>query len=104
MTKPNILLSNFINDAWIDRVYQDLQGKLYLKRPSGETVDCKLKTIKKRYMLASTGQWFNSSGLPIDPPQDVNVTEELATLKKEMKQADQDAKFNALKAKIISGK
>ena len=42
----NQVVSNFINDKWIDRLYQKLNGKVYLIQNDGTEYKGAIKTKK----------------------------------------------------------
>jgi len=89
---PNIVVSNFINERWVDRLYQNFNKSVYLLKPDGKVDPCKVKKVKSKYYLTSTGKWFNSAGLRIDEPAGL--------VKSEIEQAETDAKFQKLKQTI----
>lgn len=104
MAASNTIVSNFVNDKWIERLYMNVNKSVYLVRPDGEVDSCKVKKVKSKYYLTSTGKWFDNSGLPCDTPTDVNVDNERSSFKAEIQKADEEAKFEQLKQKIIKGK
>jgi len=104
MAVLNNVASNFINDKWIERLYMNVNKSVYLVRPDGEIDSCKIKKVKSKYYLTSTGKWFDNSGLPCQPPVDVDVNNERSYFKAEIKKAEEEAKFEQLKQKIIKGK
>jgi hypothetical protein len=97
---PNVVISNFINDKWVDRIYMAFNKTPYLLKPDGTIENCKIKKVKSKYYLTSTGKWFNNSGLRIDEPAGLDVKAERSKFDSEIKQADLDAKFNKLKQTI----
>jgi len=97
---PNVVISNFINDKWVDRIYMAFNKTPYLLKPDGTIENCKIKKVKSKYFLTSTGKWFNNSGLRIDEPAGLDVKAERSKFDSEIKQADLDAKFNKLKQTI----
>ena len=97
---PNVVISNFINDKWVDRIYMAFNKTPYLLKPDGTIENCKIKKVKSKYFLTSTGKWFNNSGLRIDEPAGVDIKAERSKFDSEIKQADLDAKFNKLKQTI----
>ena len=97
---PNVVISNFINDKWVDRIYMAFNKTPYLLKPDGTIENCKIKKVKSKYYLTSTGKWFNNSGLRIDEPAGLDVKAERIKFQAELKQADLDAKFNKLKQTI----
>lgn len=100
---PNVVISNFINDKWVDRIYMAFNKTPYLLKPDGTIENCKIKKVKsnkKSYFLTSTGKWFNNSGLRIDEPAGIDINAERSKFQAELKQADLDAKFNKLKQTI----
>lgn len=104
MAASNTIVSNFVNDKWIERLYMNVNKSVYLVRPDGEVDSCKVKKVKSKYYLTSTGKWFDNSGLPCETPTDVNVDNERSSFKAEIQKADEEAKFEQLKQKIIKGK
>jgi len=97
---PNVVISNFINDKWVDRIYMAFNKTPYLLKPDGTIENCKIKKVKSKYFLTSTGKWFNNSGLRIDEPAGIDINAERSKFDSEIKQADFDAKFNKLKQTI----
>ena len=97
---PNVVISNFINDKWVDRIYMAFNKTPYLLKPDGTIENCKIKKVKSKYFLTSTGKWFNNSGLRIDEPAGIDINAERSKFDSEIKQADLDAKFNKLKQTI----
>ena len=97
---PNVVISNFINDKWVDRIYMAFNKTPYLLKPDGTIENCKIKKVKSKYYLTSTGKWFNNSGLRIDEPAGLDIKAERSKFDSEIKQADLDAKFNKLKQTI----
>ena len=97
---PNVVISNFINDKWVDRIYMAFNKTPYLLKPDGTIENCKIKKVKSKYFLTSTGKWFNNSGLRIDEPAGIDIKAERSKFDSEIKQADLDAKFNKLKQTI----
>jgi len=97
---PNVVISNFINDKWVDRIYMAFNKTPYLLKPDGTIENCKIKKVKSKYFLTSTGKWFNNSGLRIDEPAGVDIKAERSKFDSEIKQADIDAKFIKLKQTI----
>ena len=100
----NMIVSNFINDKWIERLYMKIDKSVYLVKPDGGVDDCKVKKIKSKYYLTSSGKWFDNSGLPCATPTDINVDNERNSFNAEIKKAEEEAKFERLKQKIIKGK
>jgi len=99
----NVVISNFINERWVDRIYQTFNKTPYVLKPDGTIENCKIKKVKsnkKSYFLTSTGKWFNNSGLRIDEPAGIDINAERSKFDSEIKQADFDAKFNKLKQTI----
>ena len=72
----------------------------YLLKPDGTIENCKIKKVKSKYFLTSTGKWFNNSGLRIDEPAGIDINAERSKFQAELKQAEFDAKFNKLKQTI----
>ena len=53
---PNVVISNFINDKWVDRIYMAFNKTPYLLKPDGTIENCKIKKVKsnkKSYFLTS---------------------------------------------------
>jgi hypothetical protein len=100
----NMIVSNFINDKWIERLYMNVNKFIYLVKPDGVVEDCKIKKIKSKYYLTSSGKWFDNSGLPCATPADINVDNERNSFNAEIQKAEEEAKFERLKQKIIKGK
>ena len=99
----NVVISNFINERWVDRIYQTFSKTPYVLKPDGTIENCKIKKVKsnnKSYFLTSTGKWFNNSGLRIDEPAGLDVKAERSKFQNELKQSEFDAKFNKLKQTI----
>jgi len=96
----NIIVSNFINDKWVDRIYVAFNKTPYLLKPDGTIENCKIKKVKSKYYLTSTGKWFNNSGLRIDEPAGIDIKAERSKFQDELKQFEFDAKFNKLKQTI----
>lgn len=100
----NVVISNFINERWVDRLYQNFDKSIYLLKPDGTIDPCKIKKVKSKYYLTSTGKWFNNAGLRIDEPAiDIDKKQELSKFQNEIKQSEIDAKFNKLKQTIARG-
>ena len=97
---PNVVISNFINDKWVDRIYMAFNKTPYLLKPDGTIENCKIKKVKSKYFLTSTGKWCNNSGLRIDEPAGIDINAERSKFQAELKQAEFDAKFNKLKQTI----
>tara|TARA_R100001509_G_C4705081_1_gene161379 strand:+ start:236 stop:541 length:306 start_codon:yes stop_codon:yes gene_type:complete len=98
-----IVLSNFINDEFIDRVYQNLHGKIYLIQKDGTIYKGKLKTKKInniKYTFTEDGRFFDNCGIPTEKPKNINIQEELKNFKKEIKEEEINKKFEELKNKI----
>jgi len=98
-----IVLSNFINDKFVDRIYQNFNKSYYLVLKNGSLYSGKIKQIKKnnkRYFLTQNNKWFNCIGLPIEKPDFFNTQEELKTFKDEIKKDEENKKFENLKKKI----
>ena len=100
----NIHLANFINDEWIDRLYCNFNGKVYLIQKDGSEYDGAIGQIsilgkygKTRVSFTEDGRWFDNAGMPIDKPESVDAKTEINRLKAEVKQQKFDAKFKAYK-------
>jgi hypothetical protein len=96
----NVVISNFINERWVDRIYQTFSKTPYVLKPDGTIENCKIKKVKSKYYLTSTGKWFNNAGLRIDEPAGLDIKAERSKFDSEIKQADLDAKFIKLKQTI----
>ncbi len=98
------VLSNFINDKWIDRLYCNFNGRVYLIQADGSEYDGAIKQIsilgkygRTRVSFTEDGRWFDNAGMPIDKPESVDAKTEINRLKAEVKQQKFDAKFKAYK-------
>ena len=101
----NQVVSNFVNDKWIDRLYQRFNKSIYLIQKDGTEYKGAIKTKKfsgKTYSFTEDGRWFDSSGLPIEAPSSVDLKTEISTLKSEIKQRERDSKFQALKSTLTN--
>ena len=78
MTESDVI-SNFINDKWIDRIYQDMYGHLELVNKDFTTYkgkinkrSIKLKDGSLSYVHVTADlRWFNKQGMPIDRPKNL---------------------------------
>ena len=78
------ITSNFMNDKWIDRIYQDMYGHLELVNIDGTTYkgkinkrSIKLKDGSLSYVHVTDDQrWFNKQGMPIDKPKNLITRKE----------------------------
>ena len=71
----NIIISNFINERFIDRIYMNFNKTLKLINKDGSTYTGQIKTIKKngfKFYMSEDKRFFNNSGLPIDKPNFIN--------------------------------
>ena len=102
----NQVVSNFINDKWIDRLYQTLQGKVYLIQKDSTEYKGAIKTKKfsgKTYSFTEDGRWFdNGQGLPVQNHLKLITKVEISILKSEIKKREEDKKFQALKNKLTN--
>ena len=101
----NQVISNFMNDKWIDRLYQKLNGKVYLIQKDGTEYKGAIQTKKfsgKTYSFTEDNRWFDKSGLPVQAPSSVDLKSEISTLKSEVKQKERDAKFPAYKSNLTN--
>ena len=101
----NQVVSNFVNDKWIDRLYQTLQGKIYLIQKDGTEYKGAIQTKKfsgKTYSFTEDNRWFDKSGLPVQAPSSVDLKNEISTLKSEVIQRERDSKFQALKSNLTN--
>ena len=101
----NQVVSNFVKDKWIDRLYQTLQGKVYLIQKDSTEYKGAIKTKKfssKTYSFTEDNRWFDRSGLPVQAPSSVDLKIEISTLKSEIKQKERDSKFQNLKSTLTN--
>lgn len=101
----NQVVSNFVNDKWIDRLYQTLQGKVYLIQKDSTEYKGAIQTKKfsgKTYSFTEDNRWFDKSGLPVQAPSGVDLKNEISTLKSEVIQRERDSKFQALKSNLTN--
>jgi len=78
MTEVDVI-SNFINDKWIDRIYQDMYGNIELVNKDFTTYkgkinkrSIKLKDGSLSYVHVTADQrWFDKQGMPIDRPKNL---------------------------------
>tara|TARA_R100001463_G_scaffold12136_1_gene33409 strand:+ start:183 stop:512 length:330 start_codon:yes stop_codon:yes gene_type:complete len=101
----NQVVSNFINEQWIDRLYQTLHGKVYLIQKDSTEYKGAIKTKKfsgKSFSFTEDGRWFNSSGLPVAKPSEADTKAEISILKSEIQKREEDKKFQDLKSKITN--
>ncbi len=101
----NQVVSNFINDKWIDRLYQKLNGKVYLIQNDGTEYKGAIKTKKfsgKTFSFTEDGRWFDRSGLPVAKPSEADTKVEISILKSEIKKREEDKKFQAFKNKLTN--
>lgn len=99
----NVHLANFINDQWIDRLYQRFNKSIYLIQKDGTEYKGAIKTKKfsgKTYSFTEDNRWFDVMGLPVSAPSNVDLKNEINLLKSELKQKERDAKFQALKTNL----
>ena len=100
----NIIISNFINERFIDRIYMNFNKTLKLINKNGSTYTGQIKTIKKngfKFYMSEDKRFFNNSGLPIDKPNFINDDEELKKFKDEIKKDMEEKKFKELKKRLI---
>ena len=101
----NQVISNFMNDKWIDRLYQRLNGKVYLIQKDGKEYKGAIQTKKfsgKTFSFTEDGRWFDRSGLPVAKPSEADTKVEISILKSEIKKREEDKKFQALKNKLTN--
>ena len=101
----NQVVSNFVNEQWIDRLYQTLHGKVYLIQKDSTEYKGAIKTKKfsgKAFSFTEDGRWFDSSGLPVAKPSEADTKAEISILKSEIKKREEDKKFQDLKSKITN--
>jgi len=105
----NIHLANFIKDEWIDRLYCNFNGKVYLIQKDGSEYDGAIgeisilgKSGKTRVRFTEDGRWFDQGGMPIDKPASVDAEKEINRLKAENDRKKRDAKFEAYKKSLVS--
>ena len=99
-----IIISNIINDVFIDRIYQNFNKSLILINKDGSEYLGKIKTFKKdgiKFYMTADKRYFNNCGLPIEKPNFLNEDEELKILNEEIKKEIEDKKFKELKRKLI---
>ena len=78
MTEGDVI-SNFMNDKWIDRIYQDMYGHLELVNKDFTIYkgkinkrSIKLKDGSLSYVHVTADQrWFDRQGMPIDKPKNL---------------------------------
>ena len=104
-----IVLSNFIQDKWIDRLYCRPSGVTYLIQADGSEYDGAIGEIsilgkygKTRVSFTEDGRWFDRSGMPIDKPESVDAKQEINRLIAEDKRQKRDAKFKAYKKSLVN--
>ena len=101
----NIHLANYIKDKWIDRLYQTLQGKVYIIQKDSTKYKGAIKTKKfsgKTFSFTEDGRWFNRSGFPVAKPSEADTKVEISILKSEIKKREENKKFQALKNKLTN--
>jgi len=104
-----VVLSNFIQDKWIDRLYCTLHGKVYLIQKDGSEYDGAIgeisilgKSGKTRVRFTEDGRWFDQGGMPIDKPSSVDAEKEINRLKAENDRQKREAKFEAYKKSLVN--
>ena len=77
MTEGDVI-SNFMGDKWIDRIYQDLHGHLTLVNKDFTTYKGKITTRTIRcdgytsiVHTTNDGRWFDRAGMPISKPKNL---------------------------------
>ena len=78
MTESDVI-SNFMNNKWIDRIYQDMYGNIKLVNKDFTTYkgkinkrSIKLKDGSLSYVHVTADQrWFDKQGMPIDRPKNL---------------------------------
>ena len=101
----NQVVSNFVNEQWIDRLYRTLHGKVYLIQKDSTEYKGAIQTKKfsgKTYSFTEDNRWFDKSGLPVQAPSGVDLKNEISTLKSEVIQRERDSKFQALKSNLTN--
>mgnify|MGYP001174601554 CR=1 FL=1 len=101
----NQVVSNFVNDKWIDRLYQTLHGKVYLIQKDSTEYKGAIKTTKfsgKNYSFTEDNRWFDNCGMPVAKPTSIDSHNEINKFKSELKQREEDKKFQALKSSITN--
>ena len=103
------VLSNFINDKWIDRLYCNFNGRVYLIQADGSEYDGAIgeisvlgKSGKTRVRFTEDGRWFDQGGMPIDKPASVDAVKEINRLKAENDRKKREAKFEAYKKSLVN--
>ena len=101
----NQVVSNFVNEQWIDRLYRTLHGKVYLIQKDSTEYKGAIQTKKfsgKTDSFTEDNRWFDKSGLPVQAPSGVDLKNEISTLKSEVIQRERDSKFQALKSNLTN--
>tara|TARA_R100000664_G_C2737355_1_gene126535 strand:- start:379 stop:708 length:330 start_codon:yes stop_codon:yes gene_type:complete len=101
----NQVVSNFVNDKWIDRLYQTLQGKVYLIQKDSTKYKGAIKTKKfsgKTFSFTEDGRWFDNAGMPCEKPSEADTKAEISNLKSEIQKREVDKKFQDLKNKLTN--
>ena len=101
----NQVVSNFVNEQWIDRLYRTLHGKVYLIQKDSTEYKGAIQTKKfsgKTFIFTEDGRWFDRSGLPVAKPSEADTKVEISILKSEIKKREEDKKFQALKNKLTN--
>ena len=101
----NQVVSNFVNEQWIDRLYQTLHGKVYLIQKDSTEYKGAIKTKKfsgKTFSFTEDGRWFNGSGFPVEKPFEADTKVEISILKSEIKKREENQKFQDLKTKLTN--
>lgn len=101
----NQVVSNFVNEQWIDRLYRTLHGKVYLIQKDSTEYKGAIKEKKfsgKLYRFTEDGRWFDRSGFPVAKPSEADTKAEISILKSEIQKREVDKKFQDLKSKITN--
>ena len=103
------VLSNFINDKLIDRLYCTFSGRVYLIQADGSEYDGAIGEIsilgkygKTWVSFTEDGRWFDNAGMPIDKPASVDAAKEINRLKAENDRQKREAKFEAYKKSLVN--
>jgi hypothetical protein len=89
----------------IDRFYGGLfKSDARLVQVDGTTYKGHIKTVNTRhaiYSVTEDGRWFNSSGMPVICPKDLDANAKLKEVQAESKKIEEDKKYKELKMKVL---
>lgn len=89
----------------IDRMYGGLfKESQSLIQVDGSIYKGHIKTVNTRhaiYKLTEDGRWFNSSGMPVNCPKDLDANAKLKEVQAESKKIEEDKKYQELKIKVL---